>query len=131
MTKVLIVIVNYNGLTYLRDCLESLAVINYLAGQSAVLVVDNASTDGSVDYLKKDWSKIKLIENQSNIGFAAGNNIGLEYAGSNGFDYAYLLNQDTVVDPSFLAQAVALAQTDSQIAAVQSKLLLYQDKTKI
>ncbi|MFA6254798.1 MAG: glycosyltransferase family 2 protein [Patescibacteria group bacterium] len=129
--KVLIVILVYNGADFLRDCLSSLAKITYPKDSFEILVIDNASTDASVQYLKNNWADIKLIENKENSGFAAGNNIGLQYGIDNGFDYVYLLNQDTVVSPNFLDEVMAIAQTDEKIGAVQSKLLLYQDQGKI
>ncbi|MFA6216008.1 MAG: glycosyltransferase family 2 protein [Patescibacteria group bacterium] len=129
--KVLIVISVYNGADYLGDCLSSLAKITHPKDSFEILVIDDASTDGSAEYLKNNWAEIKLIVNEKNIGFAAGNNLGMQYAISNGFDYAYLLNQDTAVEPDFLEKAVAVGETDSKIGAVQSKLLLYQDKGKI
>ena len=129
--KVLVVILVYNGAQYLRDCLSSLTQINYPRDNFEILVIDNASTDDSAAYLKSDWAEIKLVINEENIGFAAGNNIGLRYGIDRGFDYVYLLNQDTAVEPDFLQAAVKLAESDSKIGAVQSKLLLYDDKSKI
>ncbi len=131
MPKVLIVILVYNGAQYLRDCLSSLAQITYLKDSFEILVIDNASTDESVAYLKSDWAEIKLLVNEKNIGFAAGNNLGLQYAIDNNFDYVYLLNQDTVAQPDFLEGVIELAESDQKIGAVQSKLLLYQDQGKI
>ncbi len=129
--KVLIVIVNYNSSEYIGDCLSSLAKITYSADFFEILIIDNASTDGSVEYIKKNWTEIKLIENKKNLGFARGNNIGFDYAIKNGFDYVYLLNQDTVVSPNFLEEVVKIAEGNSKIGAVQSKLLLYHEKGKI
>ena len=125
--KVLIIIVTYNAAEYIGACLSSLAKINYPRDRFDILVVDNASTDRTTDAIK-DFVEIKLLVNGKNVGFAAGNNIGLKYAVDNGFDYVYLLNQDTEVDPEFLAKAVELARIDEKIAAVQSKLLLFDTK---
>jgi len=129
--KVLIIIVAYNSSDYIGDCLSSLGGVDYPRDSFDVLVIDNASTDGSMDQIRKDWPAVKLIVNQKNLGFAGGNNIGFQYAVDNGFDYIYLLNQDTVVRPDFLTQAIISAEAEPDIGAVQSKLLLYQDKTKI
>ena len=129
--KVLIVILSFNGADFLRDCLSSLAKITYPKDKFEILVIDNASTDGSVNYLKNNWAEIKLIENEKNIGFAAGNNIGLQHAISNNFAYAYLLNQDTVVESDFLEKAVEVGERDLKIGGVQSKLLLYHNRGKI
>lgn len=131
MPKVLIVILVYNGAEYLRDCLSSLSKISYPKDKLEVLIIDNASTDGSVDYIKNNWAEVRLIENQKNIGFAVGNNIGMQYAIDNNFDYIYLLNQDTVVEHDFLNRVIEIGESDLKIGAVQSKLLLYHDKGKI
>jgi len=129
--KVLIVILVYNGAQYLRDCLSSVAKIDYPADKFEVVVIDNASADNSVEYIKNNFGNFRLFPLKENIGFAAGNNIGLQYGIDHGFDYVYLLNQDTAVEPDFLAKALNVAESDNKIGAVQSKLLLYQDKNKI
>ena len=129
--RVLIVILVYNGAQYLRDCFYSLAKITYPKERFKILVIDNASADDSVAYLKSDWVEIKLLVNEKNIGFAAGNNLGMKYAINNNFDYVYLLNQDTVVKPDFLEKAVEIGESQKEIGAVQSKLLLYQSQDKI
>lgn len=129
--KILIIIVNYNSSDYIGDCLSSLAKITSPKDSFKILVIDNASADGSVEYIKKNWAEIRLIKNKENLGFAVANNIGFQYAIENNFDYAYLLNQDTVVKSDFLDEIVKVAESDSKIGAVQSKLLLYHEKGKI
>lgn len=123
--KVLLIIVTYNAAEYLGDCLSSLARLQYPAASFKVLVIDNGSTDGSVELIRRDFLDIEIIVNPQNVGFAGGNNIGMQYAIEHSFDYVYLLNQDTVVDVGFLGEAVRVAVTDPRIGAVQSKLLLH------
>ncbi len=129
--KVLIVVVTYNGADYIGDCLSSLALTTYSEDTFQVMVIDNASTDTTVASVKTHFPDVVLLEQKENLGFAKANNIGMRYGIDHGFKYVYLLNQDTVVEPSFLAEAVALAESNANIAAVQSKLLLFEDKTKI
>jgi len=129
--RVLVLILTYNGSRYLSDCLSSLARAAGTKGTFEIVVVDNASTDDTVALIRRDWPGVRVIENRENLGFAAGNNVGLRYAIEQRFDYVYLLNQDTVVTPDFLDEAVKVARTDPKAAAVQSKLLLYDDKSKI
>ena len=131
MGRVLIVIVVYNGIGYLKECLSSLSGATYPKQRFEILVVDNASTDGSAAYVREHWVEVKLLENQANVGFAAANNIGMQLGIDRGFDYVYLLNQDTAVAPDFLDEAVRVARADQQIGAVQSKLLLYHDQGNI
>lgn len=129
--RVLIVVLLYNSAEYIGDVFSSLAKITYPKDSHEVLVIDNASTDNSAELIKKISFNVTFIENKKNLGFAAGNNIGFKYGEQNNFDYVYLLNADTVVEPDFIDKVVTLAQTDTSIAAVQSKMLLHSDKGKI
>jgi GT2 family glycosyltransferase len=90
--EVSIVIVNWNGRDLLRQCLLSIEEQTCLAHE--VLVVDNASVDGSVDMIRREWPTVKLIANSMNRGFAAANNQGLTVAQGR---YVLLLNPDTVI----------------------------------
>jgi len=128
--KVLLVIITYNAAEYLGDCLSSVARARYPRESFKVLVVDNGSTDGSVDFIRTNFSDVEVIVNEKNFGFAGGNNVGMRYAIDHNFDYVYLLNQDTVVDADFINEVVAEARTDARIGAVQSKLLLH-DKPEL
>ena len=128
--RVLIIVVTYNSTDYVGDCFSSLQNISYPKNFYEILMIDNASTDNSVEIGKK-FSDVKIIQNSKNLGFAAGNNLGFKYAVEHDFNYVYLLNADTEVEPDFLEKVILLTQTDDSIAAVQSKLLLYEDKTKI
>lgn len=87
-----ILIVNYNGLRFLRPCLES--VEKYVNCEHEVIVVDNASVDGSVDFLREHFPRVRLIASNTNTGFTGGNNIAAAAALG---DYLLLLNNDTVV----------------------------------
>lgn len=127
--KVALIILCYNGAEYLGDCLSSVKKNNYPPELVEIVVVDNASTDNSVEIIKQ--YEVTLIANKKNLGFTGGNNLGLQYAIEHGFDYAYLLNQDTEVAPDFLAEAVAVAESDEKIGAVQSRLMLFKKKDTI
>jgi len=130
MPKVAVIIVNYNGQKYLPDLFNSLRKVNYPENDWQIIMVDNNSTDNSIQYTKDNYPEIKLLLQDRNTGFAEGNNIGMEYAISEGYDYVYLLNQDTEVTPSFLKEVVDLAEQDKSIGAVQSKVYLHSDKSK-
>lgn len=129
--KVAVIIVSYNGQKYLPDCLSSLARTEYNKDSWKIVVVDNASTDGSVGWIKQNYSQLILLEQTKNKGFAEGNNIGMRWAIKRDYDYVFLLNQDTVVTANWLQPLVELAESDKQIAAVQPKIKLWPDQNKI
>ena len=97
-----IVLVNYNGQKFMPDCLESLATIDYTPAR--IVVVDNASTDGSADWTAAHYPNIILLRLESNTGITGGNNAGMEWCLQNGCDFVLLLNNDTVVQPDFLSR---------------------------
>jgi GT2 family glycosyltransferase len=105
---VYIVIVNWNGWRDTDACLASLAALDY--PNARVVVVDNASTDGSVTELRRRHPELTLLSSGANLGFAGGNNVGLRYALERGAEYVWLLNNDTLVEPDALTHLVARAQ---------------------
>lgn len=125
LPRVAVIIVTHNGRQFLPDCLSSLASVDYPAERWSVVVVDNASSDGSAAYVRETLPAARVVALPKNVGFAAANNVGLREAMAHGCDYVFLLNQDTVVTSGFLRAAVAVAATDPRIAAVQSKLMLH------
>ncbi len=130
--KILIVIPVYNGVErFLDDCLSSLQGINFPSESFDVLAIDDLSADNSAEYIKEHWPKTIVIKNENNLGFAKSNNVGLQYAIDNGYEYVYLLNQDTGVDQNFLSEAIGVMNSDVKIGAVQSKLMLFYDREKI
>ncbi|MAF25737.1 hypothetical protein CL634_09225 [bacterium] len=130
--SVALIILNYNGLeaNFLEDCLSSVEINNY-AGKLQVVVVDNDSRDDSIGFVNKKYPNFKLIELKQNLGFAGGNNVGMNWALENNFDYIYLLNQDTIVEPDFITQAIIRASGHKNIGSVQSKLLLNNDRSRV
>ncbi|MCX8070257.1 MAG: glycosyltransferase, partial [Thermodesulfovibrionales bacterium] len=117
--KVEIIIVNYNGLKHLKRCIPSVLNTNYPF--FSVTVVDNNSSDGSVDYLKNFFPQVKVIINSSNLGFGLANDIAIKQSDAN---LIALLNNDTEVEPNWLTYLVAYLMYDESIAATSSKLLL-------
>ena len=93
MPDVSIIIVNWNAREPLHDCLKSV----YEHGDEVdyeIIVVDNASTDGSIEMVKKAWPSVILVENSENIGFARANNIGIRQSAGR---YVCLINSDVVI----------------------------------
>lgn len=121
--KVSIIILNWNGKEDTIECLDSLKHITY--PNYEILLVDNGSTDGSVNYFKKHYPEIELIENGENLGFAKGNNVAILKAMEQGSDYILLLNNDTIVDSDFLMELVKVAESDEKIGIVGPKIYYY------
>lgn len=121
-----IIIVNYNGKALLKDCLESIRSSE--ASEEEIIIVDNASTDGSADYIKKEFPHVKLIALDKNYGFALANNIGAETAAG---EYIVFLNNDTVVTPGWLNALRNALSSDPTVGAAGSKLLLYHRPERV
>ncbi len=118
-----IIIVNYNGKYYLEKCLESLLKVNY--ANYEIIIVDNNSTDGSIEFLEDIYPQIKIKKLEKNLGFAEPSNIGAEMAKGK---LLLFLNNDTITTPSFLDELVKAINGDPQVSICQS-LLLRPDKT--
>lgn len=124
--SVLIVILCYNGADDTLRCIESLARIDYAPGRVQTLVVDNGSADDTVARVRAHFPAVAVIENRANLGFAAGNNVGLRYALSHGFDYALLLNNDTEVAPDFLRRLVAAGEANPTAGVLGPTIVYYE-----
>lgn len=122
MTKVAVVILNYNGQKFLEKFLPS--VIENNDGYE-VIIADNASTDNSIDYLRSNYPNLKTIQLSSNEGFAGGYNNALREIEA---EYYVLLNSDVEVSPSWTKPIIDLMDNDSSIAACQPKIRSYHQK---
>jgi GT2 family glycosyltransferase len=111
--KIFIIVLNYNGADVIKKCLASVLKTDY--PNFEVVVVDNDSSDGSLEMAKANFSKAHFIKNEANLGFSAGNNIGLRFALERMADYVLLLNNDTEVEKDFLTKLVAVAEADEKI----------------
>lgn len=118
-----IVILNWNGRKYLEQFLPSILSSTY--ANYNVAVVDNASTDDSVSFLKSYYPQIAIISLPENYGFAKGYNEGLKQVKS---DYYVLLNSDVEVEEGWIEPAIELMESDKNIAACQPKLLQFHHK---
>ena len=123
---VTVIIVNWNGLIYLPECLGSLEKIHYK--HTEIFFVDNASTDGSVLFVKENFPDIKILYNKTNLGFAEGHEEALQKAKGNAI---LLLSTDTIVEANVLDELVKSLYAQDDIGAVQPKLLLFGEKNKI
>jgi len=124
-----IIVLNYNDKIFVNSCLESVLNSNY--SNFEVIFVDNASTDGSSETVRKNFGsdrRIHIVRNSKNLGFASGNNVGLRFARGK---YIVFLNVDTLVDPQWLEELSKVMEKDSKVGVAQSKLLSLSDKRKI
>jgi len=116
-----VLMVNYNGARWLRDCLESLAAVT-LANRE-VVVVDNGSGDGSLEVLSH-YRWVRVVKSERNLGFAGGNNLGLQHCKGR---FVLLLNNDTVVTPGVLEPLVRHLERHPEVGIVQSKMRLSRE----
>ncbi len=119
-----VIVLSFNTKELLRQCLASL-IHNSPSLKVKIIVVDNASDDGSPQMVEKEFPQVKLIINKMNVGFAKGNNIGLKEAEG---DFVLFLNSDTKVEPGGLKEAVDFMRTDKKIGALSAKTLLASGK---
>jgi len=125
--RVAIIYLSFNSQPYLEQVFLSLERLNYPKDRLEIVVVDNASTDGCVDGLRKREG-ITFFPMSENLGFAGGNNVGIDHALLHGADYVYLLNNDAKLHPDAIREAVAMAERDPRIGSVQSLIRLWQDE---
>ena len=116
-------ILNWNGVNDTIECVESVLRIDF--SNFEIVVVDNGSSDGSVRRIRDRFDQIHLIENDSNLGYAEGNNVGIRHALRNGVDYVWLLNNDTVVDKNALTAMINLAERNREIGILGSKIYYF------
>ncbi|OPX70060.1 MAG: Glycosyltransferase AglI [Methanoregulaceae archaeon PtaB.Bin056] len=114
-----IVIPNYNGKHFLEGCLSSIAAQTYRDFET--ILVDNASRDGSVPFVKDRFPWVLVVENPENLGFAGGTNSGIRRAKGR---YILTLNNDTRLDPDFLKEVKTAIESDSAVGVVAPKMLL-------
>ena len=155
MSTVAVIIPNYNGKKYLTDCLKSLQKQTFK--DFCVIIVDNASTDGGVEQVEKEFADqlaetgvdaglfpIQIIKLSENTGFANAVNVGIRaatgkaengqtetQAGWGPAKYAFLLNNDTRCDERAIEELVSTLERNSKIFSAQAKMLQFKDTSKV
>jgi len=122
-SKVSIIIPHWNNVDVLSECLNSISSTDY--PNFEIIIVDNASNDNSVEWVKSNYPRVTLIENDKNYGYAGGCNIGADHA--NG-EYLIFLNNDTIQEKNWVSNLVETMNSNSRIAALQPKVLNYYNK---
>lgn len=121
--KASVIVLAWNGMAYLQDCLDAVLAQEY--PDFEVIVVDNASTDGSAEFVAARYPQARLLRQPQNLGFAGGNNVALSAATG---EVLILLNQDTAVHPGWLRALVGALEADPSIGVAGAKAL-YPDGT--
>lgn len=126
MIETSVILLTYNGEKYLNKCIESLRKQTYKDFE--IIMVDNLSKDESVELVRKKFPEVRIIENNRNLGYARGNNEGVEHAKGN---FVVLLNQDTFADKNYLKELVGTIKSDNKIGTCQPKVLIMEQEDKI
>jgi GT2 family glycosyltransferase len=119
---VYIIVLNYNGREDTLECISSLFRLDY--PKFKVLMVDNASSDGTADAVRNTYPQAEVLQNEKNLMYAGGNNAGIEFALEHGADWVLLLNNDTVVDGRLLSELMDAANAHPE-AGVLGPMIYY------
>ncbi|HKP98391.1 MAG TPA: glycosyltransferase [Fibrobacteria bacterium] len=124
--RITVIILNWNGKKFLPECLE--AVRKQTHPGLRITVVDNASTDGSVEFLRAEHPDVHLVLNGKNLGFAGGNNAGIRDCGT---PFLVILNNDTDMHPDCIAQLKRAMDRDPRIGACASRIMLKFEENRL
>jgi len=125
MKRVTVILVNWKGIDYTLACLSSLKKVDTTGIHLTQLVVDNASGNDEAERIKKAYPEVVMLEKKENLGFAGGNNSGIEYALKNGSEFVWLLNNDTEVDIHALTGLLDVFD-DPGVGVAGSKIYFYE-----
>jgi GT2 family glycosyltransferase len=121
--KLSVVLIGYNSRQFLSPCLESVKKQTFKDYE--VIFIDNASKDDSVEFVKENYKKIRVIANKNNTGYVGAANQGIK---SSSGEYVMVLNPDLVLEPDYFAKIVAKLDKDKKIGAIAGKVLKYDFK---
>lgn len=127
--KLAIILINWNSFELTKDTLESLQQTTYT--NYDCIVVDNGSVDGSDDLIESTFPNCIVIKSSTNKGFTGGNNIGMDFALQNGYEYIMMLNNDVAVEPNFLEPLIARLDQDASVGAVQPLIYFHHDRNLV
>ncbi|MEP7337859.1 MAG: glycosyltransferase family 2 protein [Acidobacteriota bacterium] len=122
---VAVIVLNYNGARWIERCMGSLIETDY--EDFKVILVDNASTDGSANIVQAKFPQVEVILNPDNEGFSEGNNIGIRKALADGASYVVLLNPDTIVEPEWLRELIEAGEIASEAGILGAVQLGYEN----
>ena len=128
-SKIAIIIVNWKQYQLTKLCLYSLQKIKYDNYQ--IILIDNESNPKELKKIKNQFDKIITFPNQKNLGFTAANNVGIEYAIKNDFEYVMLINNDTEVEKNFINPLIEVLEKNQNFGAAQPLILNYYNRNKV
>ena len=119
-----VIIVNFNGRHHLEECFGALERQTLPRSIWEAVLVDNASVDGSVEFVARRFPRVRIVRLEKNLGFAAGNNIGIQHARGR---LLALLNNDTAADSRWLAELIAAAEAHPNAGGIAGKIVFHRD----
>lgn len=123
--KVIVLVLSYNGRHLLPDVLSSYLANDY--PRFEVVLIDNGSKDGTAEYVKRDFPRVKVLRTDKNRGYSGGFNLGLEYAfGEGGADYVLVTNNDVRADGRVISELVRVAEEDEKVGFVTGKVYYHE-----
>jgi GT2 family glycosyltransferase len=129
MPLVYVILVNWNGREDTLGCIRSLLGSTY--PNFRILLVDNASSDNTVEAVRGEFPELEIIETGQNLGYTGGNNVGMRYAMEGGADYVFLLNNDTAIHPEAITRLVQCAESNERIGVVGPRQYFYDHPVTI
>jgi hypothetical protein len=126
--RVTVIVLNCNGMAVIRECIASLKQSTHVPLH--ICVSDNASTDGSPEWVAANHPDVHVIRNRENLGWSGANNVGIRYALEQGADYVWILNNDVEVEPDCIAEQIAMAETQ-HLDIVGPLIFYFEPKDKV
>ena len=127
--RVTVIVLNWNGERDTTACLES--CLRQRGVETDLLLVDNASADGSGERLRDRFPMVEYLQTGANLGYAGGNNCGIGWALGRGAEWVLVVNNDTVLDPDCIRLLLAAAVAEPRLAAVATLIVRHDDTTRI
>ncbi|MCX7621182.1 MAG: glycosyltransferase [Acidimicrobiales bacterium] len=115
-----VAVLNWNGLAFTPRCLEHLLATNWPSDRLEVMVIDNASSDGSAEEVARRFPQVRVVQNGANLGFVG---LNTAFVDLDGIDYVALVNNDAFVEPGWLAPLVATLEADPQLGAASARMI--------
>ena len=125
MKGLAVIVPNYNGKKYLKDCFESIKIQNNIL---EVIIVDNGSDDGSVEFIKENYPEYILVENKENLGFSRAINQGIKISSA---EYCFLLNNDVELGSDCTSNLLKCIEKDKNIFAVAAKMVNFHNRNSL